>query len=100
VYEASEETVIEEELVTHPQKARLKVAKVPAPPQTVVTEEKTYVTIRKKKETLALKEPDTTREVFPELKSHEASLEIPEPPSAKDLEIIKDTIPEKQIPAT
>lgn len=27
VYEASEETVIEEELVTHPQKARLKVAK-------------------------------------------------------------------------
>jgi hypothetical protein len=28
---------------------------VPAPPQTVVTEEKTYVTIRKTRETLALK---------------------------------------------
>uniref|UniRef100_A0A8C2LWX0 Titin n=1 Tax=Cricetulus griseus TaxID=10029 RepID=A0A8C2LWX0_CRIGR len=99
VYEASEETVIEEELVMHPQKARLKVAKAPAPPQTVVTEEKTFVTIHKKRETLALKESDTTREKFPELKSREAVLEIPEPPPAEDLEIIKDVLPEKQTPA-
>uniref|UniRef100_A0A087WRP0 Titin n=1 Tax=Mus musculus TaxID=10090 RepID=A0A087WRP0_MOUSE len=100
VYEASEETVIEEEHVTLPQKARLKVAKVPAPPQTVVTEEKTYVTIRKTRETLALKESETTREAFPELKSYKAVPEIPEPPSPEDLEIIEDVLPEKRPPAS
>lgn len=52
-------------------------------------------TISNCKPTNIFKEPDTTREVFPELKSREASLEIPEPPSAKGTNSCYETLNKK-----
>uniref|UniRef100_A0A9L0IJR4 Titin n=2 Tax=Equus asinus TaxID=9793 RepID=A0A9L0IJR4_EQUAS len=86
VYEVTEELAPEEEvLVTHLQKTKIKLTKVPEPPKKVVPEDKTYVTVPKKRETPAAKEPDTTREVFPEVELPEAVTKIPEHPPTEGI---------------